>query len=88
MNLKVRTLLDRDESSIADRRTARELASYNVDITALSETRLSEENQLSEKGAGYAFFLEGQNRRREKRKGSKLCHSYRNHQAAWETLRS
>ena len=41
----VRTLLDRDESSNAERRTivARELASYNVDIAALSETRLSGE---------------------------------------------
>ena len=47
----VRALLDRDESRNAERRTAivaRELARYNVDIAALSETRLSGENQLSD----------------------------------------
>ena len=58
----VRTLLDRDESSNAERRTAivaRELARYNVDIAALSDTCLSGENQLSEKGAGYTFFWKG-----------------------------
>ena len=67
----VRTLLDRGESSNAERRTAivaRELARYNVDIAALSETRLSGENQLSEKGAGYTFFwkdkAEGEKRER------------------------
>ena len=58
----VRTLLDRDESSNSERRTAivaRELARYNADIAALSEIRLSGENQLSEKGAGYTFFWKG-----------------------------
>ena len=67
----VRTLLDRDESSNAERRiaiVARDLAWYNVDIAALSETRLSEENQLSEKGGGYIFFwkskAEGKKRER------------------------
>ena len=58
----VRTLLDRDESSNAERRTAivaRELAMYNVDIAALSETRLSGENQFSEKSAGYTIFWKG-----------------------------
>ena len=58
----VRTLLDRKESSQPERRTAivaRELARYNIDIAALSETRLSEEDQLTERGAGYTFFWKG-----------------------------
>ena len=68
----VRTLLDRDESSNAERRTAivaRELARYNVDIAALSETRLSGENQLSEKGAGYTFFWKGKAEGEKKERG-------------------
>ena len=55
----VRALLDRDESSNAERRTAivtRQLARYNVDIAALSETHQSEVDQLSERGAGHTFF--------------------------------
>ena len=58
----VRTLLDREESANPERKTAivaRELARYNIDIAALSETRLSEEDQLSERGAGYTFFWKG-----------------------------
>jgi exonuclease III len=35
------------------------LARYNIDIAALSETRLSEEDQLTERGAGYTFFWKG-----------------------------
>ncbi|VDL89526.1 unnamed protein product [Schistocephalus solidus] len=35
---------------------ARELARYKVDIAALSETHFSEQGQLEEVGAGYAFF--------------------------------
>nr|VZI25712.1 unnamed protein product [Spirometra erinaceieuropaei] len=35
---------------------ARELARYKVDIAALSETRFSEQSQLEEVSAGYAFF--------------------------------
>ena len=71
----VRTLLDHDESSNAERRTAidvaRELARYHVDIAAFTETRLSEENQLSEKGARYTFFWKGkaEGEKRERRLG-------------------
>ena len=57
-----RTLLDRDEYSNAERSTviaARELARHNVDIAALSETRLSEVDQLSEKDVGYTYFWKG-----------------------------
>jgi len=35
---------------------ALELARYNIDIAALSETRLHGEDSLTEVGAGYAFF--------------------------------
>jgi exonuclease III len=37
----------------------RELARYNIDIAALSETRFSEEGQLTEVGAGYTVFWRG-----------------------------
>ncbi|VDL85982.1 unnamed protein product [Schistocephalus solidus] len=39
---------------------AHELASYKVEIAALSETRFSEQVQLEEVGAGYVFFWSGQ----------------------------
>ena len=55
----VQTLLDLQTSGKPERRTAlvaRELARYRVDIAALSETRLSGEDQLTEIGAGYTFF--------------------------------
>ena len=38
---------------------ANELARYNVDIAALSETRREEEGELNERGAGYTFFWKG-----------------------------
>ena len=38
---------------------ALELARYNIDIAALSETRLHGEDSLSEVGAGYTFFWRG-----------------------------
>nr|VZI50328.1 unnamed protein product [Spirometra erinaceieuropaei] len=49
-------------SNRPERRTAlvaRELARYEVDIAALSETRFSEQGQLEEVGAGYTFFWSG-----------------------------
>ena len=58
----VRTLLDRARIERPDRRTAlvaKELARYHLDIVALSETRLAEEGQLAEDGAGYTFFWSG-----------------------------
>ena len=33
-----------------------ELARYNIDIAALSETRLPDEGSLVEMGTGYTFF--------------------------------
>ena len=58
----MRTLLDRDDADRPQRRTAlirRQLARYNIDISALNETRLAGEGQLCEKGAGYTFFWSG-----------------------------
>ncbi|VDL94301.1 unnamed protein product [Schistocephalus solidus] len=59
----VRFLLDHHRSNRPERRTllvARELARYKADIAALSETRLSEQGQLEEVGAGYTFFWSSQ----------------------------
>ena len=58
----VRTLMDRAGTDRPERRTAliaRELARYNVQIAALSETRFADEGQLSEVNAGYTFFWIG-----------------------------
>lgn len=66
MNLatwNVRTLLDvRDGIERPRRRTAliaHELKRYNIDIAALSETRFSGEDSLTEVGEGYTFFWKG-----------------------------
>ena len=58
----VRTLLDSTRADRPERRTAlvaRELARYNVDIAALSETRFADKGQLTENGGGYTFFWSG-----------------------------
>ncbi len=58
----VQTLLDRNESSRPQRRTAliaSELARYNIDIAALSETRLAGAGEFCEHGTGYTFFWSG-----------------------------
>ena len=75
----VRTLLDfSEENPRLHRRTAivaHELKRYNIDIAALSETRLSGEDNLIEKGEGYTFFLEGLPRKCEKKLWCWLCHT-------------
>lgn len=38
----------------------KELARYNIDIAALTETRLSGEGPLTENGMGYTFFWKGE----------------------------
>ena len=59
----MRTLLDsHGGSDRPHRRTAlvaAELHRYDIDIAALSETRLMEEGSLTEKGMGYTFFWKG-----------------------------
>ena len=54
--------MDRVEADRPERRSAliaRELARYNIDIAALSETRLADEGQFTEIGPGYTFFWSG-----------------------------
>jgi len=54
--------MDSDSSDRPARRTAliaAELHRYNIDIAALSETRLADEGSLTEVGAGYTFFWKG-----------------------------
>lgn len=54
--------MDSNDSDRPQRRTAliaSELARYNIDIVALSETRLAGEGELSERGQGYTFFWSG-----------------------------
>ena len=56
----VRTV--QDTGLVARCRTALiacELSRYNIDIAALSETRLPDEGSLVEMGTGYTFFLSG-----------------------------
>lgn len=59
----IRTLLDSHGSpERPQRRTAlvaAELSRYNIDIAALSETRLLEEGSLTEEGMGYTFYWKG-----------------------------
>ena len=59
-NWNVRTLLDND--SRPERQTAlvaKALAFYEIDIAALSETRLAGEGSIKEIGQGYTFFWSG-----------------------------
>ena len=56
----VRTLIDREAADRPERRTAlvaMELAKYNIDISVLCETRLSESGSLNE--LEYSFFWSG-----------------------------
>ena len=55
----VRTLLDNEPQTRPQHRTAiiaHELNRYNVDIAALSETRLPGEDSLTEVGEGYTYY--------------------------------
>ena len=57
----IRALLDNNPDR-PQRRTAlvaAELRRYDVDIAALSETRLLDEGSLTEEGQGYTFYLKG-----------------------------
>ncbi|BHF60339.1 hypothetical protein SprV_0100330300 [Sparganum proliferum] len=53
-----------------------ELVRFKVDITALSETRFSEQSQLEEVGAGYTFFWNG--RPRAERRDAGVAFAIRN----------
>ena len=56
----VRTMLDRtnltDRPARRSALVAQELKRYNVDIAALSETRLAGEGTITEDEGGYTFF--------------------------------
>ena len=54
--------MDNKNSDRPERRTAlvgQELQRYNIDIAALSETRLADTGEITEVGAGYTFFWSG-----------------------------
>ncbi|KAL8571483.1 hypothetical protein ACOMHN_001245 [Nucella lapillus] len=54
--------MDRETSSRPERRTAlvaKELSRYNIDIAALSETKLADEGSVAEPKGGYTFFWKG-----------------------------
>ena len=56
----IRTLMDTANSDRAERRSAlvcRELARFNIDVAALSETRLADEGNVQEAAAEYTIFL-------------------------------
>ncbi|KAJ2940675.1 hypothetical protein O0L34_g14785 [Tuta absoluta] len=58
----VRTLLDNDVNLCPERKTAliaRELARYNIDIAAISETHLSDTGELCERLGGYTYYWSG-----------------------------
>ncbi|CAH8466933.1 unnamed protein product [Dicrocoelium dendriticum] len=58
----VRTLLERNSSVHRLGHTAliaMELARYSINIAALNESRLAEQNKLHEAGAGYTFYWVG-----------------------------
>ena len=68
--------MDRDTSLRPQRRTAliaRELARYQIDIAALSETRLAEEGSVAEPKGGYTFFWKGKAKDEERIHGVGLA---------------
>ena len=55
----IRTLQDKINNKRPERRTAlvcKELARFNIDVAALSDTRLAEEGNLRESGSQYTIF--------------------------------
>ena len=54
--------MDNKKSDRPERRAAivgQVLQRYNIDIAALSETRLADTGEITEVGAGYTFFWSG-----------------------------
>ena len=65
-------MIDSNKSERPERRTAliaRELGRYQVDIAALSETRFSDKEHLTEIGDGYTFFKSGRNKSERRKAG-------------------
>ena len=70
----MRPLMDSASSAKLQRRTALtggELDRYNVEIAALSETRLAEEGLWKAVGASYSFFWSGRKKKKKKKKKKK-----------------
>ncbi|KAL8617956.1 hypothetical protein ACOMHN_052907 [Nucella lapillus] len=68
--------MDRETSSRPERRTAliaKELSRYNIDIAALSETRLADEGYVDEPKGGYTFFWKGKDQDEERIHGIGLA---------------
>ena len=64
--------MDNPRADRPERRTAligRELDRYNIQIAALSETRLADEGQLTEVKAGYTFFWSGRSHEERREAG-------------------
>ena len=58
----IRTLLDKSNTERPERRTAlvcKELDRFNIDVAALSETRLPDEGNIEEAGPNYTIFWKG-----------------------------
>jgi hypothetical protein len=71
----VRTLLDKDNTNRPDRRTAligRELNRYNIDIAALSETRLVGKAKSVKKVHGIHFIGSEEEMKKDEKLGSAL----------------
>ncbi|KAL8615669.1 hypothetical protein ACOMHN_034819 [Nucella lapillus] len=61
--------MDRETLSRPERRTAliaKELSRYNIDIAALSETRLADEGSVAEPKGGHTFFWKGKGQDEER----------------------
>jgi len=70
--------MDADNSNRPHRRTAliaSELSRYNIDIAALSETRLADEGSVNEMATGYTFFLEEASSEFTAYSRCRVCHS-------------
>ncbi|XP_072181978.1 craniofacial development protein 2-like [Diadema setosum] len=69
--------MDRDDAARPQRRTAlvaKELSRYiNIDIAALSETRIAEEGSLTEPTTGYTFFWKGKAQKEDRIHGVGLA---------------
>ena len=64
--------MDNTRAERPERRTAlvaRELSRYGIHIAALSETRLVEEGQVTEIGAGYTFPWSGRSAEERRESG-------------------
>lgn len=71
----VQTLVDNVKADRSEQCTVlviRELARYNIDIMALSETHLPGKRQLSKKG--YTFFWTGHREEEQKASSSESCY--------------